>query len=190
MKPWFGNSLTMQWLGLCTPTAVGLGSFLVGELKSYKPRGTAKTKKQNKKDLWFSSIFHRISFSHEYCLLTGLRCADQTCNMAFGIPFLSSSLPSPSLPTSHRRCLSPFLPVVHTHHLLSCLCVLKLAFASTGIVFPAPCPHSLCLSRPYLSHLWETLLWSSSGHKLFYKSMLVHFVYACPFEVIPVLFCL
>lgn len=57
----FGNSLTVQWLELCTSATVGLGSFLVGELKSYKPRGTAKTK-QNKKTYGVNLYFTEFPF--------------------------------------------------------------------------------------------------------------------------------
>ena len=35
------NSLAVQWLGLCALAAEGLGSILVGDLKSHKPRGVA-----------------------------------------------------------------------------------------------------------------------------------------------------
>ena len=39
-----GNSLEVQWLRLGAFTATGLGS-LVGELRSHKPRGVDKKKK-------------------------------------------------------------------------------------------------------------------------------------------------
>ena len=41
-----GNSLAVQWLGLCTVTAVAPGQSLVGELTSHKPRGVAKKEKR------------------------------------------------------------------------------------------------------------------------------------------------
>ena len=41
-----GNSLVVQWLGLGVFTAVAGAQSLVGELKSCKPRGVAKKKKE------------------------------------------------------------------------------------------------------------------------------------------------
>lgn len=41
------NSLVVQRLGFCAFGAVGPGSILVGDLKSYKPCGAAKNKKKN-----------------------------------------------------------------------------------------------------------------------------------------------
>ena len=38
----FGNSLAVQWLGLHASTARGMGSSLVGELRSRKLRSKAK----------------------------------------------------------------------------------------------------------------------------------------------------
>ena len=40
-----GNSLVVQWLGLGSLTAVAQVQFLVGELRSRKPRGKAKKRK-------------------------------------------------------------------------------------------------------------------------------------------------
>lgn len=40
------NSLVVQRLGFCAFGAVGPGSILVGDLKSYKPCGAAKKKKE------------------------------------------------------------------------------------------------------------------------------------------------
>ena len=44
-----GNSLAVQWLGLCAFTAEGWVRFLVWELRSHKLHSTAKNKKQKKK---------------------------------------------------------------------------------------------------------------------------------------------
>ena len=41
-----GTSLVVQWLGFHTPSTEGLGSILVGELKSHMPPGVAKKKKK------------------------------------------------------------------------------------------------------------------------------------------------
>ena len=40
-----GNSLAVQWLGLCASTAGAQVRSLVGELRSCKPHGRAKKKK-------------------------------------------------------------------------------------------------------------------------------------------------
>ena len=40
-----GSSLVVQWLGLCTFTAVAQVQSLVAELRSCKPRGIVKKKK-------------------------------------------------------------------------------------------------------------------------------------------------
>ena len=42
----FGNSLTVQWLGLYAFTAGTQFQLLVGELRAYKLHGTAKNKKK------------------------------------------------------------------------------------------------------------------------------------------------
>ena len=42
MKSDYGNSLAVQWLGHCVFTAEGGFGSLVVELRSYKPRSTAK----------------------------------------------------------------------------------------------------------------------------------------------------
>ena len=41
-----GNSLAVQWLGLGTFTAVAQVQSLVGEIRSCKPSGAAKIKKE------------------------------------------------------------------------------------------------------------------------------------------------
>ena len=41
-----GNSLAVQWLGLCTFTAEGRGSVPGGELRCPKPRSMAEKKKR------------------------------------------------------------------------------------------------------------------------------------------------
>ena len=43
-----GTSLAVQWLGLRAFTAWALVQSLVGELRSHKPRGTAKEGKKKK----------------------------------------------------------------------------------------------------------------------------------------------
>ena len=43
-----GNSLAVQWLGLGAFTSVAWVQSLVGEVRSCKPRGTAKKKKKKK----------------------------------------------------------------------------------------------------------------------------------------------
>ena len=49
--PPVGNSLAVQWLGLCTLTAKGPGSIPGGELRSHKPRGVA-TKQKTEKNIF------------------------------------------------------------------------------------------------------------------------------------------
>ena len=44
-----GNSLVVQWLAFGTFTAVAQVQSLVGEMRSRKPRDTAKIKKKKKK---------------------------------------------------------------------------------------------------------------------------------------------
>ena len=45
VKP-IGNSLALQWLGLCALTAGARVQSLVGELRSHKPLGTGRKKKK------------------------------------------------------------------------------------------------------------------------------------------------
>ena len=42
-----GNSLVVQWLGFCVFTAEGMGSIHGQELRSCKPHGMAKKKKNS-----------------------------------------------------------------------------------------------------------------------------------------------
>ena len=63
---YLGNSLAVQGLGLCAFTAVARVQSLVGELKSRKPRGTAKktknkitkTSTQDRHHSFFLSLTH------------------------------------------------------------------------------------------------------------------------------------
>ena len=50
-NPKTGNSLAVQWLGLCVLTARAWVRSLIGELRFCKPRGTAKTKKKKPKTI-------------------------------------------------------------------------------------------------------------------------------------------
>ena len=45
-----GNSMVVQWLGLCSFTTIAPVQFLVGELKSHKPHGAAKKWEKKKKE--------------------------------------------------------------------------------------------------------------------------------------------
>ena len=46
-----GNSLAVQWLELGAFTAAARVQYLVGELRSHKPRSVAKKKKRRQKNL-------------------------------------------------------------------------------------------------------------------------------------------
>ena len=55
-----GNSLAVQWVGLCTPPAEGLGSIPGQGTKSHKPQvkdKKQKTKNKQKKKLYKKNLF-------------------------------------------------------------------------------------------------------------------------------------
>ena len=61
-----GNSIVVQWLGLCSFTTIAQVQFLIGELKSHKPLvaakkwGKKKRKKEKEKINRILSQFNRI----------------------------------------------------------------------------------------------------------------------------------
>ena len=58
-----GTSLVVQWLGLRTSTAGGMGSIpgqAGGELRCWKLYGAAKKKEKKRKDIfWFNFVFRK-----------------------------------------------------------------------------------------------------------------------------------
>ena len=58
-----GNSLVVQWLGLYAFTAQAIVQSLVGELKSHKPRGEAKKKREGERENVILLISHIRKFT-------------------------------------------------------------------------------------------------------------------------------
>lgn len=56
-----GMSLAIQWLSLCAPLQRAHVQFLVGELRSYMSRGTARPLKKKKKKKCSDSTAHTLN---------------------------------------------------------------------------------------------------------------------------------
>ena len=64
-----GNSLAVQWVGLCTPPAEGLGSSPGQGTKSHKPQVKDKKQKtKNKKQTHKKNCIKRIYFNERIVL--------------------------------------------------------------------------------------------------------------------------